>query len=379
VVRPETVRGSGAKAARHDLESAFPLGERTAFQDALVAGQGEAVAHRLGQAAAETAAVNEELADVERGNEWRRRDVKVAEEALANAVGRLGGIPKSRQLGQIPGVVYGLILALFAAGDYPLVKLSFTSLPLDDASIRLVSVLVGAMLVAGAHVLGLAVSRLVLAEGDLIEGRRDWLVQRAVVGAGAALYVFVVVGLAVVRTSEITAIGRVYAGLGPSQPLWLGIALGCLHAATLLCTFYLAYHRARGIELRDAQAQVSDLEAERNAAEKALEGADRREARLLVKRESIADQEDHDLDQLTHHYQFEDASYRAVLACELESPPKPITDWGTTRAPRRGPRLPAGPAAPAESEAHGNGRPSLASAPPASRSLPAHDRKEERP
>jgi hypothetical protein len=376
-VRPETVRDSGEKAARLDLESNLPLGERTAFQEGLEAAHGEAMSNRIEQAVAQIGAVDEELADVEREKEWRENDVERAEQALENAVEKRDKIPRPRLVGQIPRLIYAPIMALFAVAEYPLLKLSFTRLPVDDTTIRVIAILVGATLVAGVHVLGLAVSRLVRAEGDRIEGRRDWLAHRAVVALAAVLNVFVVVGLAIVRAGEIAGIGAAFGGHGVSQPVWLGVALGCLQGATLLAAFYLAYYRARGVEWRDAQNLVNDLEAKRENAERALEEVERREARLLVSREAIPDRADHDLDRLLRHHQLEEAKYLAILARHLEGPPKPIGTWDTTRTPRARHASPADSATSrAKRPQAGNGKPSAAAARRVKHAMRDHETKE---
>lgn len=376
-VRRETVRGSGEKAARRDLESEKAIGTRTSFQDGLHAAQGEAASNRIETAIAEIGAVDEELADVECEKEWRTNDVERADDALDNAVANRDKIPKPRRIGQISPLVYAGIMALFAAAEYPLLKLSFTRLPVDDQTIRVISVLVGATLVAGVHVLALAVSRLVQAEGDRIEGRRDWLAHRVVVVLAAVSYVFVVVGLAFVRAGEIIGIGNAFAGHGVSQPAWLGVALGCLHAATLLAAFYVAYYRARGAEWRDAQIEVNERETERTNTERALEGVERHEARLHVRREAIADSADHDLDQLLRHHQHEQAKYLAILVRQLDNPPKPIDDWDTAKTPRAR-HLPPAHSTRTKAKASENGKPPAASAGRIKRAVHDHDQKEDR-
>src|SRR5439155_255661 len=80
--------------------------------------------------------------------------------------------------------------------EYPLLRLSLVRLPVDDRTIKIIAILIGATLVAGVHVLGLAASRLVQAEGDRIESRRDWFVHRAVVTFGAGFYAVVIAALA---------------------------------------------------------------------------------------------------------------------------------------------------------------------------------------
>lgn len=333
-VRREMVRGSGERAARRDLESERPLATRTAFQDGLQAAQGEAASNRIERAVAEIGAVDEELADVECEKEWRAADIEQAGDRLKEAGEKRDAVPKPRRFGRISILAYATIMALFSAAEYPLLKLSFTRLPVDDQTIRVISVLVGATLVAGTHVLALAVARLMLAEGDRIEGRRDWFAHVAVVVVGVGAYAFVVVGLAFVRAGEIVGIGETFAGHGVSHPVWFGVALGCLHAATLLAAFYVAYYRARGAEWRDAQLAVESREAEKTDATEALETVERREVRLHVRREVIADSADHDLDRLRRHHRLEESKYLGILARAFDDPPKPISDWDTSRTPR---------------------------------------------
>ncbi len=334
-VRRETLGGSGEKAARLDLESDQPLGKHSQFQIGLCAAQSEAAHHRMEQAVAEMAEVDEELADVAREHEWRSLTVERATKALAVATKALEKIPVPRRLATIATVAYVAVMAVFSAAEYPLLRLSFVRLPVDDTTIRVIAILTGATLVAGTHVMALAASRLVLHEGDRIENRRDWSVHRAVVTVGAVFYALVVTGLAWVRAGEINAIDRTFSGRGVSHPFWLGIALGFLHAATLLAAFYVAYSRARAAEWRAAKQLVEQREGELAAAEQPLEELDRREARLYVHREGIADRADRDLDQLHRHHKFEEAKYLAILARSSRYPtPQAIDDWDTSRTPR---------------------------------------------
>jgi predicted anti-sigma-YlaC factor YlaD len=332
-VRREAVRGSGEKAARLDLESGQPLGEHTHFQVGLQAAQSEAAHNRLEQAEGETTEVDEELAGIEREREWRTHDAGEVRKALKAAKKKLERIPP-QQLGAISDVAYLAVMVLFSGAEYPLLRLSFVRLPVDDTTIKMIALLTGATLVAGTHVIALATSRLVLHEGDRIEGRRNWSTHRAVVALGAVFYALVVAGLAWVRVGEIDAIDRKFNGQGMSHPVWLGIALGFLHAATLLAAFYVAYARARAAEWRAAKQLVEQREGELKEAEQALEELDRREARLFVRREGIADRADRDLEQLHRHHKLEEAKYLAILARSQERPPKPIADWDDSRTPR---------------------------------------------
>src|SRR5581483_3803931 len=63
-VRREAVAGSGEKAARRDLESKTPLGDRSHYQNGLHAAHSEAVSNRIEQAVADIGVVDEELADL---------------------------------------------------------------------------------------------------------------------------------------------------------------------------------------------------------------------------------------------------------------------------------------------------------------------------
>ena len=154
-VRPETVRGSGKKAARLDLESAHPLGDQTAYQDGLVAAHGEASSNELEHAATERGELEEELADVECELGWREAGVEDGNAKIAKAERRRDSIAEAaRLIGQMSLVAYVALMVLFSVAEYPLLKLSFTRLPVDDRTIRLISVLVGMMLVASVHVLG---------------------------------------------------------------------------------------------------------------------------------------------------------------------------------------------------------------------------------
>lgn len=333
-VRREAVSGSGEKAARRDLESDQPLGARSHFQIGLHASHRAAVHNRIDHAVADIAVVDEELADLEREQEWRASDVKHAEKATEDAKAKLEKIPIPRRLAAISTFAYVTVMALFAGCEYPLLRLSFVRLPVDDQTVKVVAILTGATLVAGVHVLALAAARLVQAEGDRIEGRRDWLAHRAVLAFGVTFYSLVVAGLAWVRAGEITEIGRAFGGSGMSHPIWLGVALGFLHGATLLAAFHVSYLRARGAEWRDAQLTVEQRESEKKDADQALEETDRREARLYVRREEIAERSDRDLEQLHQHHKLEESKYLAILARAHERQPKPVDDWDYTRTPR---------------------------------------------
>jgi hypothetical protein len=340
-VRREALGGSGEKAARRDLETDKPLGDRSQFQIGLHAAHGEAVHNRIETAVTDVAEVDEELADLEREEEWRSADIEKADNEIKEAIASREKIPKPRRfLASISTGAYFLIMGLFAGCEYPLLRLSFVRLPVDDQTIKVIAILTGATLVAGVHVLALAASRLVQAEGDRIESRRDWSAHRAVVAFGVGFYAFVITGLAWVRAGEINGIDKTFTGHGMSHPIWLGVALGALHAATLLAAFYVAYHRARGAEYRDAKILIEKRQADKKAAEQALEDLDRREARLQVRREGIVDRADRDLEQLHRHHRLEESSYLAILSRSFDKPPKSIDDWDNSRTPR-GPRTPS--------------------------------------
>jgi hypothetical protein len=334
-VRPEATRGSGEKAARRDLESRQPLGKRSGFQSGLKAAHEEAAHSRLESAAADIGEVDEELADIERQQGWRLKDIESADEKLNEAIANRNALPQPRRFpGMISTFAYVVIMGLFAACEYPLMRLSLVRLPVDDWTIKVIALLLGATLVAGVHVLALATARVVQPEGDRIEGRRDWFAHVGVIVAGLVFYVFVVVGLAWVRAGEINGIDKAFTGEGMRHPVWFGVALGFFHAATLLAAFYVSYHRARAAEWRAAQQLVETRTEDKETAETALEELDRREARLHVRREGIIDRADRDLEQLQKHHLGEEHAYLAILARELDAPPKPIDDWDISRTPR---------------------------------------------
>jgi hypothetical protein len=340
-VRPETVHGSGKKAARLDLESAHPLGDQTAYQDGLVAAHGEASSNELEHATTERGELEEELADVDCELVWRE-------------------------------------------AEYPLLRLSFTRLPVDDNTIRLISVLVGAMLIASVHVLGQVASRVVRAEGERTEGRRDWRLHRAVFALGAALVTGAVVWLAMLRASEIGAVGREFSGQGVSHPSWLGAALGLLHALVLLAAFYLAYQRARGAEPRSIENEIAEFEAERTTAEAALEALERRRERLLVRIATLDNRTELRLERIFRHHKHEEADYLAILRRELAEPPEAIGDWVASGAFGRTRHLCSGRPALSNGRASRNGKtPAVEPWTTAARRIkPAlrdSDRKEDRP
>jgi hypothetical protein len=336
-VRPETVRGSGRKAARRDLEAGFPLGDQTAFQDGLVANHEESVANENERAATERQAPLIEHADVESELGWREAEVDDLNTRIGDAEGRRIRLPKVRQAQQVALSVYLMLLTLFAVAEYPLLRLSFTRLPVDDTTIRVISVLVGSMLVATVHVLGLVAARVVQAEGERVEGRRDWRLQMLALAIGGLLVVGAVVGLAVLRGSEIAAVGAAFHGLGVGHPFLLGAALGFLHGLVLLAAFYLAYHRARGAEWRAITKEIRVLEQARVSAEARLEELERQRERLLVEVALIEERHGERLERLLRHHQHEEAEYLAILRRERDQPPPPISSWITRAA------LPGGP------------------------------------
>ena len=356
-VRPETVRGSGKKAARLDLESTYPLGDQTAYQDGLVAAHGEASSNELEHATAERGELEEELADVECELVWREADVEDKNAKIAKTERRRELIPKSaRLIRQMLLLVYVLLMGLFSVGEYPLLKLSFTRLPVDDETIRLISVLVGMMLVASVHILGQVASRIVRTEGERTEGRRDWQLHRAVFALGVFLVAGAVIWLAMLRASEIGAVSREFSGQGVSHPSWLGAALGLLHALVLLSAFYLAYQRARGAELRDIEAEIAKLEAERATAEAALEELERRRERLLVRIDTLDNRTELRLERIFRHHKHEEAEYLAILKRELAEPPQAIGDWVAGGAVGRIRRSYVGKPAPMNGRASRNGK-----------------------
>jgi hypothetical protein len=345
-VRPETVRGSGKKAARLDLESGYPLGDQTAYQDGLIAAHGEASSNELEHATAERGELEEELADVECESVWREADVENGNAKNEKAERRRDQLVEAaRSIGQMPLVAYVFLMALFSGSEYPLLHLSFTRLPADDRTIRLISVLVGMVLVGSMHVLGLVASRLVRAEGERTEGRRDWQIHRAVFALGVFVITGVVAWLGLLRASEIAAVSRQFSGQGISHPSWLGAALGLLHALVLLSAFYLAYQHARGDELRDVEAEIAELAVERATAEIALEKLERQRVRLLVRIDTLDERTELRLERLLRHHQHEEADYLAILRRKLPEPPHAIADWAVGgvigRIPRSFPGRPA--------------------------------------
>jgi protein-S-isoprenylcysteine O-methyltransferase Ste14 len=338
-VRPETVRGSGKKAARRDLESGYPLGDRSAYQDGLIADHGEAASNELEHATAERGEFEEELADVECEHVWREADVENGNAKIEKAERRRDQLVEAaRPIGQMPLVAYVALMVLFSVAEYPLLKLSFTRLPADDRTIRLISVLVGMMLIGSVHALGLVASRVVREESDRRESRRDWQIHRAVLTLGVVFLTGAVVWLAMLRASEISAVSRQFAGQGVSHPSWLGAALGLLHALVLLSAFYLAYQRGRGDELRDIEAEIADFVTERATAEIALEKLERRRVRLLIRIDTLDERTELRLERLFRHHRHEEADYLAILRRRLPDPPHAIADWAAGGAIGRIPR-----------------------------------------
>jgi hypothetical protein len=360
-VRSEAVRGSGKKAARLDLESTYPLGDQTAYQDGLVATHGEASSNELEHATTERGRLEEELADVECELVWREADVADGNAKIAKAERRRDAIARTaRLIRQMPLVAYVALMALFSVAEYPLLKLSFTRLPVDDRTIRLISVLVGMMFVASVHVLGQVASRVVCAEGERTEGRRDWQLHRAVLALGALLVAGAVAWLAMLRASEIGAVSREFSRQGVSHPTWLGVALGLLHALVLLSAFYLAYQRARGAELRTIENEIAELEVERSTAEQELEVLERRRERLLVRIATLDERTELRLERIFRHHKHEEANYLAILGRELAEPPTAIGDWVAGGAVGRRRRLPSGGAASNNGRGPRNGKPPAA-------------------
>jgi hypothetical protein len=327
-VRREVVRGSGKKTARLDLESKRALDNPSAYQDGLVAAHGEASSNELERAAAERGELEEELADVNCQIDWR-------EAGAENAIAQIDEVSQKREsisesarvIGEMALSAYVALMVLFSCAEYPLLKLSFTRLPVDDRTIRLISVLVGLMFVAGAHVLGRVASRVVCVEGERNEGRRDWQLHRAILVVGGLVALAAVVWLAMLRGSEIGAVSREFSGQGVSHPTWLGIALGLLHALVLLSAFYLAYQRARGAGLRAIEDEIAELEGKRADEERALETLERRRERLLVRLATLEELTELRLERILRRHKYEEANYLAILRRELADPPTAIEDW----------------------------------------------------
>jgi hypothetical protein len=345
-VRREAVRGSGKKAARLDLESAHPLDDPSSYQDGLVAAHGESSSNELEHAAANRGELEEELADVECEMVWHEADVENGNAKNAKAERKRDLISKAaRAIGQMALAAYVALMILFSGSEYPLLKLSFTRLPVDDRTIRLISILVGMMFVASVHVLGQVASRVVCAEGERTEGRRDWQLHRAVLILGALLLTGAVVWLAMLRASEIGAVSREFSGQGVSHPTWLGVALGLLHALVLLSAFYLAYQRARGADLRVIENEIAELEAKRATAEQELEALERRRERLLIHIATLDERTELRLERIFRHHKHEEANYLAILRREIAEPPTAIGDWVAGGAVGRRRRSPSGGAA----------------------------------
>lgn len=335
-VLPDVARGSGRRAARLDLESGFPLGDRTAFQDGLVSAYQEAVANEMERDLEERGEPLGDLADVECELVWREAEVEDANARIEKVDRRRERLANAGLIGQIPLTVFLCLMGLFAAAEYPLLRLSFTRLPLDDTMIRLVSLLVGLVLVAAVDVIGLIACRVVRAEGERVEGRRDWLLHALLLGFGCCCVVATVVWLALLRASEIAAVGTAFQGRGVGHPAWLGAALGFLHALVLLAAFYLAYQRARASELLKIEKTIDEIGQERKTAEERLEELERKRERLLVRLDLISQRTGQRLERLLHHHEHEEADYLAILRRELQAPPSPINDWETGAAARLG-------------------------------------------
>jgi hypothetical protein len=327
-VRREVVRGSGKKTARLDLESKRPLDSPSSYQDGLVAAHGEASSNELERAAADRGQLKEDLADVDRQIDWRLAGAENAIAEIDEVSKKRDSISESaRAIGEMALTAYVMLMVLFASAEYPLLKLSFTRLPVDDRTIRLISILVGLMFVAGVHVLGRVASRVVCVEGERSEGRRDWGLHLAILVAGGLVVVSAVIALAVIRGSEIGAVSREFSGQGVSHPAWLGVALGLLHALVLLSAFYLAYQRARGAGLRAIEDEIAELEGKLASEERELETLERRRDRLLVRLATLEEVTQLRLEQILRLHKYEESGYLAILRRELADPPAAIEDW----------------------------------------------------
>jgi hypothetical protein len=357
-VRPETVRGSGKKAARLDLESTYPLGDQTAYQDGLVAAHGEALSNELEHAATHRGELAEELADVDCELGWREAGIENTNAKIEKTECRRDSISKAaRAIGDMPLAAYVALMLLFSGSEYPLLRLSFTRLPVDGRTIQLISILVGMMFVASVHVLGRVASRVVCAEGQRTEESRDWQLHRAILVAGGLVVTGAVIWLAMLRASEIAAVSREFSGQGISHPTWLGVALGLLHALVLLSAFYLAYQRARGANLRAIEKEIAELEAERATEEQALETLERRRERLLVRIATLDERTELRLERIFRHHKHEEANYLAILRRELAEPPTAIGDWVAGGAVGRRRRPPSGGTASINGRGLRNGKP----------------------
>lgn len=315
------------KAARRDLESRQPLVRRTPFQRETVAAYRAAKAAGVEDDAVKTRSLKEQLAEIGRRIRWRIKQVKDASAKLPEVAKKLETLHPTQLLARINTWVYLLLQSLFALAEYPLVKIAFRRLPVDDGTIRLISILVGCVLVAGMHVLGGVAARTVQAEGERLEGRRNWHLHVAVLSAGVVFYVGVVVALGVVRASEISGVGELLNGAGQRHPGWLGVALAALHAISLAASFVLAYWHARGAEWRAIKAEMDALEQRIEEAERQLEDLEASRDRIHVTlAESEAETANY-LERLLRFHEHLEAEYLAILARELEVPPLAVANW----------------------------------------------------
>lgn len=322
-----TWRMSARKAARRDLQSGQPLVRRTPFQCQAVAAYRMAKETRLEEAAIETRTLKEKLAEIERRIRWRVKEVKEATRKLGELAKKLTVLHPTQLLAWFNIWTYLLLQGLFAVVEYPLIRIAFTRLPVSDGTIRLISILVGCVLVAGMHVFGGVAARAVPAEGECLEGRRDWLLHVAVLSAGLLFYVGVVIGLAVVRGSEISAVGEVFHGFGERHPGWLGVALAFLQAISLTGSFYVAYQHTRGAYWRAIKAEMAVLERRIEETERQIEELESHRDRLVIGLAATEEETAHHLERLLRFHEYLEAEYLAVLGRELTLPPLPVADW----------------------------------------------------
>jgi hypothetical protein len=320
-------RAAARKAARRDLEPGRPLVRRTPFQRRLVAGHRAAKHARLERAAAEARPHKQELAEIKRHLKWRNKEITEANRKLPEVAKKLEALHPTQVLARLPLPIYVFLQGLFALVEYPLIHVAFIRLPVDDRTIKLVSILVGCVLVAGMHVLGRAAAHVVRAEGERLESRRDWLIHVWVLGAGLLFYLVVVIALAVVRASEISAIGALFDGFGERHPGWLGVGLGFLQAISLAGSFYLAYLHARSSEGRAIRVELRALDQRIEKAKRQLEELETRRDRILVTLAAIDEETRYHLERLLRHHEHVESEYLAILARELEEPPLPVADW----------------------------------------------------
>lgn len=322
----DDVAGSGAPAGRLDLESDISPGVRSAYQVGLEASCRDAAANHAAQSLFDVSLIDRGLAGLKcLKSVCEARLAKVHDE-VAEAVDGMVRIRSPRRLAKIPAATLVGLTVPLGVMEYPLAKLWLVRLPMSDTAITLLAILLSVALLVSAHVLALSVARLVQAEGDHIEGRRDWSLHRLITILGTGLFAVVLFSLAWVRASEVHGVEQEFLGQGLSHPVWFALTLGVLHALVLLVAFYLSYLWAKGREWREADAQLRKLRDEEKAAQAELDKADSEIAGLRVERQALIDRTELELQQLIEHHRVEESKYLAILNRQLENPPMPI-EW----------------------------------------------------